>query len=446
MFSTSSSLLKAPRVAIVGSGPSGFYVAKYLLKSWPEARVDMLERWPTPFGLVRYGVAPDHPEVKVVENDFNVVAGLPNFRFFGNVRVGESVKVQKLRENYDAVVLACGADQEKKLGLPGESLDGVLSARQFVAWYNSEPAARDAAKTLFPPPPKEHLKTIVVGHGNVALDCARIIATNATQLEKTDIARKAIDKLRAYKTKTVDVVGRRGTAQAAFTIKELRELTHIDGVRFEVPREEVLRGDTPASLEEVDRASKRKRALIDEFLVDQLSDNGVRLRFLLSPVEFLPRADDARRLGSVVLERCALVGEKGKQQAEGTGEYLELPADVALLAVGYLAATTDGKIVPHLDHTHGRVDDGLYCAGWIKRGPSGIIGTNIADARDTVQTLLNDLGTSCLGHKHGLDFPTATSWDDWLRIDAVEKNAGAAVGAPRLKFTDVDAMFATLSS
>lgn len=446
-------------VAIVGSGPSGFYVAKYLLKSWPEARVDMIEQYPTPHGLVRYGVAPDHPEVKAVEKDFSKVASSSNFRFFGNVLVGGDgeaecrVSVESLRRNYDSVVLACGAGAERKLGIPGEDLEGVVSARKFVAWYNSEPKHTDLEP--FFERRETSLDAVVVGHGNVALDCARILATKPENLVETDIARKTLEHLKRFDKKKVSVVGRRGPAQAAFTIKELRELTHIDGAPLSIFKDEVQKAETPTSLAEIEssRALKRKLELLTKFIVNERNNNerdyGVSLRFLLKPIEFKARQSNPKQVGSVLFEKCLLSGDvPGQQRSEGTGTFLELPCDLALLAVGYLAeppalegSGPKSKPIPFLPNVNGRVGDFLYTAGWLKRGPSGIIGSNIADARDTVQTMLNDLGPLSFGEKQGIsNLEDHTTWEDWQAIDEAERKSGEPLGAPRLKFPDVHAM------
>jgi adrenodoxin-NADP+ reductase len=408
-------------VAIVGTGPSGCYTAKYLLNvldkktddSW-SCHIDMLERLPTPYGLVRFGVAPDHPEVKNVENDFAVTFQDPRVQFLGNVHVGsESLSLAELRNLYDIVVLAYGCESDRKLSVPGEdNLQGILSAREFVAWYNGHPhfehIGTRVAKALSGP--RRHV--VVIGQGNVALDCARILAKGAKGLMDTDISSRALEVIGHDGVPCVSVVGRRGHVQGAFTIKELRELTKLEdeghGTKFIILDNELDLGETPASKAELDEKGAKPKVRIHQLLRDAASKTAlsnssssckeVRLRFLLSPKEFLPcESESSSMVGAVVCERTRLEGEPGHQRAVGTGQLETIPADLVLISIGYKGTPLPG-LEPWFDdqrgvviHQGGKVENGLYVSGWLKRGPSGIIGTNIMDAKDTVVSIVRDI-------------------------------------------------------
>lgn len=465
----------AVRVAIVGSGPGGFYSAKYLLRARPDVEVCLIDRWPSPFGLVRFGVAPDHPEVKSVQNDFTTVAASERLAFAGNVVVGSGndarafcggdgapepavASVAGLRSAFDAVIMACGARGERALSVPGADLDGVASARDFVKWYNAEPGA--------PPPPLPASKSdgpfraVIIGHGNVALDCARVLAAPAAHLAGTDAAPGARAALAALpEERRIAIVGRRGATQAAFTIKECREFTQLgDSVELVVDGDELAAGDTAASAEEASRPTTRKRKFLDGAAAADRTGapRTVGLRFLRSPVGFEAGPDG--RLAGVRLERTALDGPAFSQRAVPTGDVEVVPCDLALYAVGYVAtppaildgadAGDAGGAAGGYAHEGGRVlgERGLYCAGWCKRGPSGIVGTNVADARETVAAVLADLeGRTETAAVSAVDdallAPAATtSWADWRAIDAAEVAAAGNSGAPRVKLDTVRAM------
>lgn len=429
--------LGALRFAIVGSGPSGFYVAKYLLKARSDCMIDMIERWPTPFGLVRFGVAPDHPDVKSVVDDFDDVikSSAGRLRFFGNVHVGKDVALARLKEAYDGVVLACGASGERKLGIPGEDLVGVSSARRFVGWYNSEPGQAED------PPLGD--KCVVIGQGNVALDCARVLAAVPDTLAHTDISRHSLDKLMEQPSERhISIIGRRGAAQAAFTIKELRELSAIASVV--VDPHELMLGDTEASQVELKemRAIARKFKLIQEMAntSPEASPRRVDLRFLLSPRAFEASEKDPMRLGRVVFERCRLEGAAHAQRAIGTGELVAIEASMALAAVGYTSQLPEPyHTLNTLPNEKGFVEDNVFCVGWCKRGPSGIIGSNISDAKETVASLLARFSQSSSGSDNqdiATTLPHATDWADWQALDQHERHEGAKIGASRLKIRE----------
>ena len=443
-------------IAIVGSGPSGCYTAKYLLQQLPEARIDILDRLPTPYGLVRYGVAPDHPEVKNVQSDFDTL--FLRARFLGHVDVGTNdVSVKALRENYDAVVLAYGCQADRTLSHLGTPPKGVLSAREFVAWYNGHPnfehigsVVKDALSLADSP------SVVVLGQGNVALDCARILVKGTAGLFDTDVAQHALDVI-GDGVPNVSIVGRRGHVQGAFTIKELRELVKLEAegyqVGFRVRSEELAL--TPASEQELEASRPRQRMhkLLMES-ADRTSEQPkyVHLRFFLNPSSW----QGSDHLEGVVLEHTRLEGESGTQSAVGTSEFEVLPAQLALVSIGY-----KGVALPGTDswfdesrgtfrHAHGCVDPasealgGLYTAGWVKRGPSGIIGTNIPDAKDTVATILKDLQSSEPKlrpfdleeelKKNQVDYVT---WEGYRKIEHAERERRRSEKQPREKIVSL---------
>ncbi|KAF0686186.1 Aste57867_21972 [Aphanomyces stellatus] len=453
-FSTATGKLE--RVCIVGSGPAGFYTAKYLLHDHPTLKVDMLEALPTPYGLVRSGVAPDHPEVKNVMNDFEKVAADPRFALLGNVDVGNDVTVKELQRYYNAVVIAAGASDDRKLNIPGEDeLSGVLSARSFVNWYNGHPSFRNLSVPL------DCDAAVVIGQGNVAVDCARILSKSTDELATTDISQHALDALAKSGIKTVYLVGRRGSAQAAFTMKELREITKLDNVECVVEERELLVSMNESSTAEIEehRAQRRIYQLLST-VAKRTEDKpkAIRIRFLLSPVELVADAANPSRVGGIKFEKNTLVGEPNRQQAVGTGEFETIPCGLVLRSIGY--KSTPFADVPFdskrsvIPNEAGRVAPGLYCAGWIKRGPSGIIGTNITDARETVASILADDGsfTAPLAPADELRAKLASTgqpivdWAMYQRIEAHETAAGEANGKPREKLTRIDDMLRVATS
>lgn len=476
-FSASASAVAPPRrVCVVGSGPAGFYATKYLLKEHAGARVDMLEALPTPFGLVRSGVAPDHPEVKSVMNDFNKVAADERFRFLGNVRVGEDVTLAELQQHYHAVVLAYGAAGDRELGVPGEDLRGVMAARTFVNWYNGHPAFRDLELDL-----KQVETAVIVGQGNVAVDCARILTKNVDELTTTDIAAHAVEVLRNSAIKKVFLVGRRGSAQAAFTMKEIRELTKLDGVACIVDPEDLTRSMTPASEQEIkeQRARKRMNDLLgkaaEQFENTSDAKRVVQIKFLSSPVEIIADENDPTQVGAIRVEKTKLEGEPNQQRAVGTGEFEDIPCNLVLRSIGYksmpieadvpfdnrrhVVSNDQGRVVTTLNGGEKKPVVGLFCTGWVKRGPSGIIGTNIVDARETVGCIVEDFAAGNFLHSDnsadedlgGLEAveelikkrnpdKQLVRWADYERLNSEENDRGELVGKPREKVTSVTKM------
>ncbi|MBB3753909.1 ferredoxin--NADP+ reductase [Mycolicibacterium sp. BK634] len=443
-------------VAIVGAGPSGYFAAGALLKfadtsvadGGPDVHVDMLEMLPTPWGLVRSGVAPDHPKIKTISAQFEKISLDERFRFFGNIRVGEHVQAEELAQKYDAVVYAIGAQSDRPLGIPGEELAGSVAAVDFVGWYNAHPHFEDMTPDL------STGRAIVVGNGNVALDVARILVSDPRELAKSDIADHALDLLHAKGVEEVVVIGRRGPLQATFTTLELRELGDleamadvdvvIDAADFE--------SITDEQLEAAGKTAKLNIKVLRGYAGTEPRGAKRRIvfRFQTSPIEI--KGDG--RVESVVLGRNELVDEGGRIVAKDTGVREELPAQLVVRAVGYRGIATPG--LPFDDrsgtipHTDGRVEgsDNEYVVGWIKRGPSGVIGSNKKDSADTVATLLADLDGRELGDvgdDHGEALvewllshqPKLITDDHWKLIDAHERGAGEPHGRPRVKVTSV---------
>lgn len=439
----------ALRFCVVGSGPGGMYTAKYLLKALGDkARIDVVDKLPVMYGLVRYGVAPDHPEVKSVSNDFDEVMNDPRVRFFGNVEIGKDVEVADLRSAYDGVVFSYGATSDKPLGVANEAgTKNVWGARAFVNWYNGHPEM-----SVLEPPKLDQETAVIIGQGNVALDCARVLTKSVDELAKTDISRAALEVLAESKVRRVAVVGRRGTAQAAFTIKELRELTKLDGVGCVIQKDELARSLTEASLQEIAdaRAVKRINELIQKIAAGSAKaakqDRVIDLRFLLSPTEIL-KAEDGRVSG-IVLQHNELVGEAGNQKARTITDMDKEIIDCGLLirSIGYRSEPIPGLPFDErratVDNTGGRVNGvtGVYTAGWVKRGPSGIIGTNITCARETVDAIVNDVesGVVKAGEGKGIDALLSSSirpvsWPEYQSLDNLERHRGETQQPPAVR-------------
>ncbi|MEF2277874.1 FAD-dependent oxidoreductase [Deinococcus sp. YIM 134068] len=429
------------RVAVIGSGPSGVYAAEALTKQTDvPVGVDVFDRLPTPYGLVRYGVAPDHLTIKSVTKGFEKTLADPRVRFLGNVEFGTDLTHEEAREHYDAVVYTVGASSDRRLGIPGEDLKGSMSATEFVAWYNGHPDA--AARELV----LHATGVAVVGVGNVALDVSRILVKTTAELHESDIAEHALNALERSHVRDVWVLGRRGAAQAKFTTKELREFGELHGADPIVKPEEV-RPDEAAEAGITDNIVKKNLEVLRDFAArtPEGKERRVHLRFLVSPVEILD--DGAGNVGGLKIERNTL-DENGN--AVGTGEYETLPVQMVLRSVGYKGMALPGVpfderrgVIPNAE---GRVEGrpGEYTAGWIKRGPSGVVGTNRKDAVDTVAHLLSDAKAGALPEatqptreavdallsRKGVDVYT---FHDWQVLDAHEVSRGKDLGRPRAK-------------
>ncbi|XP_064126858.1 NADPH:adrenodoxin oxidoreductase, mitochondrial isoform X3 [Loxodonta africana] len=450
---------QTPQICVVGSGPAGFYTAQHLLKHHTRAHVDIYEKQLVPFGLVRFGVAPDHPEVKNVINTFTQTARSDRCAFRGNVVVGRDVTVPELREAYHAVVLSYGAEDHQALGVPGEELPGVLSARAFVGWYNGLPENRELVPDL------SCDTAVILGQGNVALDMARILLTPPEHLEKTDITAASLGVLRQSRVKTVWIVGRRGPLQVAFTIKELREMIQLPGTRPILDPVDFL--GLQDKIKEVPRPRRRLTELLlrtatekpgrEEAARQASASRSWGLRFFRSPQQVLPSSDGQRTAGiRLAVTKLEGVGEAAR--AVPTGDVEDLPCGLVLSSLGYKSHPIDPSVpfdskLGVIPNTEGRVVavPGLYCSGWVKRGPTGVIGTTMNDSFLTGQALLQDLQGGLLpsGPRPGYTAIEAllsgrgvqpVSFSDWEKLDAEEVSRGQGAGKPREKLVDPQEM------
>ncbi|HVC83958.1 MAG TPA: FAD-dependent oxidoreductase [Solirubrobacteraceae bacterium] len=436
------------RVAIIGSGPAGSYTAGHLLRHTArEVHVDLYERLPTPWGLVRAGVAPDHPKIKSVTNLYERTAEHPRLRLFANVEFGKHLTLADYRRHYHAIVYAVGTPTDRAMGIPGEDLRGSYSATDFVGWYNGHPDFRDREFEL------GGERVVVIGAGNVALDVARMLVLTRAELAGTDIADHALDVLTGSGVREVLVVARRGAAQAAFTNPELRELAELADADVLVDPAELALGDAFAD-PDADASAKRNVEILRAYSAQPPAGRTrrVALRFLLSPVE-LTGTD---RVESVTVVRNTLeAGKDGSLRARATDERLELPADAVFRAIGYrgtpLADVPFDAVSGLISNEGGRVRRGEYVVGWAKRGPSGVIGTNKKDANDTVDRLLEDLAAGRLldpppigdaaleAFVRGRQ-PQLVDYEGWVRIDRHERGLGEPAGRPRVKLTRLEEM------
>jgi ferredoxin/flavodoxin---NADP+ reductase len=438
------------RVAVVGSGPAGFYAAATLLASDRVSEVDVIERLPTPWGLVRLGVAPDHPNIKAVSRAFEKTATLPGFRFLGNVEVGRDLTHDELGSLYDAVVYAYGAQADRRLGIPGEDLPGSWAATELVAWYNGHPDFQDLVFDLSP------ARVVVVGNGNVALDVARMLALTEEELAPTDTTDAAIAAIVGSGIEEIVVVGRRGPVQAAWTPPELAELGEMAGADVVLDPEELeLDAVSASELEAADHIVKRNFEVLTDFAgrTPAGKPRRVVLRFRTSPTAIL----GGDRVEGIELVRNALEPDgRGSVRAVPTEEREELACGAVFRSVGYRGLELGGlpfeEGTATLRNDGGRVLrdggsplPGVYCAGWIKRGPTGVIGTNKKDAAETVALLLEDAEAGLIGGsdaaaadvdallaERGVEVVTQAGWE---AIDAAERARGEPQGRPRVKLT-----------
>ena len=429
------------RVAVVGSGPAGFYAAGALLSADPPAEVDMFDRLPTPWGLVRLGVAPDHPKLKTVSRAFERIAEQPGFRFLGNVEFGRDIHHADLVRLYDAVIYAVGAQTDRRLGIPGEDLRGSWAATEFVAWYNGHPDYQQLDFDL------SVERAVVIGNGNVALDVARRLALTHEELEPTDATDASIAAIASSPIREILVVGRRGPAQAAFTTPELHEMGELAGADVIVDPAE-LQGAQPKGTN-----AERNVTVLQEFAAREPEGKPRRVvfRFFRSPVAILGE----ERVEGIELVRNELDAD---ERAMPTAEHESLPCGLVFRSVGYQGVELPG--VPFdpatgtIPNEGGRVEPGVYCAGWIKRGPTGVIGTNKKDATETVELLLEDAPAGRLDPKPDATAPAVDALLDergvrvveyagWMAIDEMERAAGEKVGRPRVKLCTWDEPLAT---
>ncbi len=451
------------RVAIVGAGPAAFYAADSLFKQTTlVCQIDMFNRLPTPYGLVREGVAPDHESIKTVTRVYEKTATNPNFRYFGNVTFGKDLHHEDLKEYYDQIIYAVGAQSDRKMNIPGEDLEGSLPATIFVGWYNGHP---DYANLTFD---LSQERIIVVGNGNVAMDVTRILVTPPDELAKTDIADYALEALRNSKVKEVVMLGRRGPAQAAFTNPELKEFGELEGVDVIVDAAD-LELD-PASLEtlESDKTARKNVETLKLYAArtGRKGERRIIMRFLVSPVEIIGQDG---RVSAVKIEKNQLIAASdGTIRAKGTGQYETLEAGLIFRSVGYRGVALPG--VPFDDNTGtianvagrimqahtGEVSAGEYVVGWAKRGPTGIIGTNKPDSAATVNAMIEDLPSikpitpekrdrAAIEQLLKERKPNYVSFEAWSKLNQIEISRGQAQNRPRVKFTSVSDMLEAIN-
>ena len=418
------------RIAIVGAGPAGYFSAQALQNSQDENRVfaiDLFERLPTPWGLVRSGVAPDHPKIKTVAKVFEKIAGDPNFRLFGNVELGRDVSIEQLKENYDAVILATGSSVGRKLGIPGEELAGSLSAADFVPWYNGHPDYVNVAVPL------NGTNAIVIGAGNVAMDCGRMLALDPRELDSTDTADHALAELHESAIRNVIIVGRRGPEHAAFTSPEIRELPKLENTDVIISNSEIEAAKirVAGELEENKELRNNLEALLE---VSQTppknSERKLAINFLLTPLEIIGN----EKVEAIRFTRNEVIDGK----VSGTSEIIEMPCDLIITAIGYQvlpipgAEFANGKVI----NENGFVSGNLYVVGWAKRGPSGVIGTNKSDSSEVIKLLIGKLPPAA---KENSDISKTfanhqvITQSGWQKINKTEVEQGEAVGKPRRK-------------
>lgn len=450
------------KVAVIGAGPAGFYAAEHFFKQQDiVVHVDVYDRLPTPHGLVRSGVAPDHEKIKNVTRVFDKTASNPRFRFFGNVEFGKHISLADIQSHYHLVYFSTGSLVDRRLGIPGEDLNRSHSATEFVAWYNGHPDFRNLSFDL------SQETVAVVGVGNVAVDVARILCKTVDELKETDIADYALDALKKSKVKKVILMGRRGPSQAAFSLKEIKEMGELqDASSVTFPDEMALDTHSAAELEaNPDRMTEKSLEVLNGFLngTNPSAARTCEIRFLVSPTELIA-ADDGG-VGSMRVVRNEIVtSSSGRLSSKSTDQTFTWPVGLVFRSVGYR-----GEALPDIPfredwgvirNEKGRIMQesgepllGCYTGGWIKRGPSGVIGTNKPDAVETVECMLEDLSMG----KHFTPGPSDISdllktrqaaifsYEDWLALDAIETEKGEKQGRPRVKFTSCDEMIEALN-
>ena len=421
--------------AVVGSGPAGFYTAEALERGYGDkARVDILDRYPVPYGLIRFGVAPDHQSLKAVSKRYDKVAESAGVDFIGNVTVGRDISVAELLDLYDAVILATGAPHDRKLGIPGEELPGVVGSAEFVGWYNGHPDFAD----LDPPLGGTH--AAVIGNGNVALDCARILSKTRHEFEGSDIVGHALDALDNSAIRTITILGRRGPHQIAMTPKELGELGHLEAASPIVDEADFPPVEADEALEPGHRKSITLLRGFAATAPDQSKPKRMVFDFFAKPL----RIEGDGKAERIVVERTEL-DEKGA--ARGTGETYEVPASLIITAIGYSTSPIaevpfeGGKFV----NQSGRISDRLYAVGWARRGPTGTIGTNRPDGYEVADQIAAEMPPGSSQDRRGAEGlkrllesrgVMATDYDDWRKIEQTEVS-NARPGSPREKFVRV---------
>ncbi|XP_055839477.1 NADPH:adrenodoxin oxidoreductase, mitochondrial [Episyrphus balteatus] len=444
-FSLSSISAARKKVCIVGAGPAGFYAAQYILKHLSDCDVDVLEKLPVPFGLVRFGVAPDHPEVKNVINTFTKTAENPRFRFLGNLSLGKDFSIEQLRDNYHAVLLTYGADEDRRMNIPNEDSKNVISARKFVAWYNGLPGSENLNPDL------SGDTVTLVGQGNVAIDVARILLSKVDALKSTDTTEYALEALANSKVKNVYLVGRRGPLQAAFTIKELREILKLPDVST------VWRKSDFKDIPEIVSSLARPRKRLTELMLKSLDEQQSSPR--TSEKKFLPVFQRSpKEIHDDFIEFS--VTELQGNTAIPTDVSEKFQTDLILRSIGYKSVSVDKGInfddkrgyvvnkdgrVLQKNSQEGSIDKGLYVAGWLGTGPTGVILTTMNGAFGVAKAICDDVEQNFIDtetQKSGLDISDkrVVTWKGWTEIDKYEVEIGKAKGKPREKLIDIEKM------
>ncbi|CAN6640444.1 probable NADPH:adrenodoxin oxidoreductase, mitochondrial [Trichomonascus vanleenenianus] len=453
------------RVAVIGSGPAGFYTSLRLLEKLPGTKVDMYEALPVPFGLARFGVAPDHPEVKNCQDRFAEVAESPDFNYYGNVPIGSAggTTIKALRENYNSIVFAYGSSTDRELGIKGEQLPGVWSARQFVGWYNGLPLL-----TELDPPLEDVEDVLIVGNGNVALDVARILLTDVSRLKSTDITEQAYEKLKKSRVKNVRITARRGLLQSAFATKEVRELIQEKNATMEPldqhyldhyrPFESLLTRRLKRLIQVLESAEKEAKK--------KTTGKSWRLDYLQSPLEFYSNPANSKLISAARFELNNLIQEDIESPARciGTGDTVVHKAELAFRSIGYKAVAIPGMsdiglefdpqrgVIPsefgRAIQSNGRYLPGCYVAGWVKTGPTGVIAQTMRESFEVAETIIEDYYMNKLDkmHKPGFDgvkdsiSNKVVTWDAWKKIEQFENDQGSKIGKPRRKIVNTEEM------
>lgn len=472
------------KVAIIGSGPAGFYTAHHLINKHEDVKVDIFEKLPTPFGLSRYGVAPDHPEVKNCEDTFNQVAKNSRFKYFGNVEIGKDIKLEKLSSIYNAIVFAYGCTKDNKLNIPGEDHPGVISARKFVGWYNGLPEFENLN------PPLDQIEdVIIIGNGNVAIDVARILLTPPEILYKTDISNKAIKILEKNNLKKIKIIARRGFLESSFTNKEIRELLELEkfGIKFDDIDEEILKPLIPFK-KKFDRIISRRLDLIlnqmkspqDRFKTKKLKykipdffNKSWNLEYLKSPIEIFPNSSNPKIISSINLQKNQLIHDSPNSSSKIKpikSSTILTKAELIITSIGYKGVDIKGMenlgikfnektgtILNNngrLINEEGLILNGFYASGWIRKGSAGVIASTMMDSFTTGELILKDYQDGKLENgneeeddddiiKH-LNLKNVVNWKDWEKLNKFEQKLGKHFNKSRYKILDIDKMLAII--
>ena len=439
------------RVAVIGSGPAGIYASDLLMKSGRTVEIDLFEQMPAPFGLIRYGVAPDHPRIKGIVNSLHAVMEKPNIRFLGNIEVGTTITVEKLHEYYDAIVFATGAVADRDLNIPGQNLNGSYGAADFVGFYDGNPRFHRTWNLT-----ATHVA--IIGVGNVALDISRILAKTANELHTTEIPDNVYQTLKTNQATHIHIFGRRGPAQAKFTPLELKELDHSPSINVVVDPEDIDYDEASIAARRASKSQDLVCQTLEQYAMREPKDapHTLHIHLFENPVEIL--GED----GNVVGLRTERMELDGTGHVQGTGKFTEWPVQAVYRAVGYRSEAITAvpfdhgtAVIPndggHVVDPAGEIVPGVYVTGWIKRGPVGLIGNTKSDAKETTDMLIADALAGRLTPRTATGDITEyleaqgipyTTWDGWHKLDAHERSLGSAEGRERKKVVEWDEMVA----